>query len=130
MEKKDVPQDRGIYGQWHGINYAVDEDGNYALTPSAGWEPANWANRQAWDLLEQEIADIVGKVREDRLSPLAYHMARNLMDVKMLSQYAGLSRLRVRRHRRPRVFRRLKPALLERYAKIFRISVEQLMETP
>jgi hypothetical protein len=130
MKKKDVPQDEGIYGQWHGINYAVDEDGKYALTPSAGWEPANWANRQAWELLEQEIAEVLEKVKEDKLSPLAYHMARNLMDVKMLSRYTGLACWRVKRHLRPRVFRRLKPALLERYARIFKMNAEQLTETP
>jgi hypothetical protein len=130
MKKNDVPQDKGIYGEWHGISYAVDEDGKYVLTPSAGWEPANWANRQAWDLLEQEIAEVLEKVKEDKLSPLAYHMARNLMDVKMLSQYAGLARWRVKRHLKPRVFRRLSPALLERYAAIFKIEVAQLMEAP
>jgi hypothetical protein len=130
MEKKDVPQDKGIYGQWHGICYALDENGKYTLTPSAGWEPTNLANRQAWELLEQEIAEIIEKVKEDELSPLAYHMARNLMDVKMLSLYAGLSRWRVKRHLKPRVFRRLNPAILERYAKVFKINVEQLMEAP
>jgi hypothetical protein len=130
MEKKDVPQDKGIYGQWHGINYAVDEDGKYVLAPSAGWEPANWANRQAWDLVEQEIAGILEKVKENKLSPLAYHMARNLMDVKMLSQYTGIARWRVKRHLKPRAFRRLNPALLERYAKVLKINVEQLMEAP
>lgn len=130
MEKKDVPQDKGIYGEWHGISYAVDEEGKYVLTPSAGWEPANWANRQAWDVLEQEIAEILQKIKEDKLSPLAYHMARNLMDVKMLSQYTGIARFRVKRHLKPRTFRRLGPAVLERYAKVFKIDVGQLMETP
>lgn len=130
MKEKDVPQDKGIYGQWHGISYAVDEDGKYVLTPSAGWEPANWANRQTWDLLEQEIAGVLEEVKEGKLSPLAYHMARNLMDVKMLSDYTGLARWRVKRHFKPLVFRRLNPAILERYAKIFKITVEQLMEAP
>ena len=118
MKKEDVPQDEGIYGRWHGISYAVDEDGKYALIRSAGWEPANWANRQAWDLVEQEIAEVLDKVREDKLSPLAYHMTRNLMDVRLLSRHIGIARWRVKRHLRPDVFRRLDPAILERYARI------------
>jgi hypothetical protein len=130
MKKEDVPQDEGLYGRWHGISYAVDEDGKYALIRSAGWEPANWANRQAWDVVEQEIAGIVEKIGEGRVSPLAYYMARNLMDVKLLSRHAGLAQWRVKRHLRPGVFRRLSPTILERYAKIFKISVEQLKETP
>lgn len=130
MKKEDVPQDEGIYGRWHGISYAVGEDGKYALIRSAGWEPANWANRQAWDLVEQEIAEVLDKVREDKLSPLAYHMTRNLMDVRLLSRHIGIARWRVKRHLRPDVFRRLDSAILERYARIFKMNVEQLMETP
>jgi len=130
MEKKDVPQDKGIYGEWHGICYAIDENGKYVLARSAGWEPTNLANRQAWDLLEQEAGEIIEKVKEGRVSPLAYHMARNLMDVKMLSQYTGFPRWRVKRHLKPHVFRRLDSALLERYASIFKIKVEQLREVP
>ncbi len=130
MKEKDVPQDEGIYGRWHGINYAVDEDGKYVLTPSAGWEPANWANRQAWDLVEQELAEILDQVKQGTLSPLAYHMARSLMDVKMVSRYAGIACWRVKRHCKPRVFMRLSPALLERYANIFKITVAQLVEVP
>jgi hypothetical protein len=130
MEKKDVPQDAGIYGQWHGISYAVDENGKYMLARSAGWEPANLANKQAWEVLEEEIREIIRNVKEERMSPLAYHMARNLMDVKMLAQYAGLPRWRVKRHLKPHVFNRLDPALLEVYAKVLRITVEELRKVP
>jgi hypothetical protein len=130
MDRKDVPQDKGIYDRWHGISYAVDDDGRYVLAHSAGWEAANIANQQAWDLVEQEIAAILDKVRKDELSPLAYHMARSLMDVRMLSRYAGLSRFRVRRHLKPPIFRRLSPPLLERYAKVFNMRVEELKEIP
>lgn len=130
MDRKDVPQDKGIYGQWHGISYAVDDDGRYVLTDSSGWDPANVANRQSWEVVEQEIADILVRVRNDELSPLAYHMARNLMDVRLLSRYVGLSCFRVKRHLKPRVFRRLSPVFLERYARIFKIEVEELKEIP
>jgi hypothetical protein len=36
----------------------------------------------------------------------------------------------VKRHLKPRVFRRLNPALVERYARVFNIRPEQLMEVP
>ncbi|MBA4417537.1 MAG: hypothetical protein C0392_06470 [Syntrophus sp. (in: bacteria)] len=128
MEKKEVPQDRGIYGKCTGICYAVDENGKYVLSPSAGWEPANIANQQAWELMEEQIAETRERVKRGELSPLAYYMARNLMDVKILAQYIGLPKWRVKRHLKPRVFRRLNPRLLERYAKLFNIKMEQLME--
>jgi hypothetical protein len=100
------------------------------LSKSAGWEPANTANQQAWELLEQELAQTAEKVKAGLLSPLAFHMARNLMDVKVLARYAGIARWRVKRHMRPAIFARLDRAVLERYAKIFNITVEQLVEIP
>ncbi|MDR2018088.1 MAG: hypothetical protein LBQ00_04335 [Syntrophobacterales bacterium] len=130
MEKKDVSQDKGIYGQWHGISYAVNENGDYELTSTAGWEPANVANRQVWNLVQHEIEDVLNRVKNNELSPIAYHTVRCLMDVKILSRYIGFSRFTVRRHFKPHIFKRLDPAILERYARIFGITVEQLQEAP
>jgi hypothetical protein len=130
MDKKEVPQDEGIYGQWHGICYAVDENGKYVLSKSAGWEPTNAANRQAWELLEQELAEIAEKVKAGTLSPLAYHMTGHLMDVKILARYAGIARWKVKRHLKPEIFARLDRTVLERYAKIFNVTVEKLTEMP
>jgi len=126
MDKKNVPQDNGVFGQWHGINYAVDESGQYVLEKTSGWEPVNVANAQAWGAVEERIAFIREKMEKGELSPIAYYMEKCLMDVKMLSRYTGLSRWRVKRHLDAKVFRRLPPSLLERYAKVFCISVEQL----
>ncbi len=130
MEKNDVPQDEGIYGQWHGICYAVDENGKYVLSKSAGWEPTNTANRQAWELIEHELEEIAQKVKEGVVSPLAYHMKRNLMDIKILARYSGIAQWRVKRHMKPAVFARLDRKTTERYAHAFGISVEQLTEMP
>jgi len=130
MEERDVPQDKGMYGQWHGISYAVDKDGRYILASSAGWEPANLANQQAWEALQEEAAGIADRVRRGELSPLAYHMTLRLMDVKILSRYMGFSRFRVRRHLKARAFGKLDDATLERYAKVFGITREQLQKVP
>jgi len=119
-----------MYGQWHGISYAVDKDGRYILASSAGWEPANLANCQAWEALKEEAAGIADRVRRGELSPLAYHMTLRLMDVKILSRYMGFSRFRVRRHLKARAFGKLDAATLERYAKVFGITKEQLQKVP
>jgi hypothetical protein len=57
-------------------------------------------------------------------------MARCQMDVSLLASYVGLARWRVRRHLRPAVFSRLKPALLARYADIFAVLPEMLGRIP
>ena len=104
MNKKEVPQDKGVLDHWHNIQYAVDENGKYTLVPSSGWEPANIANYQAWGIIEERLSQVIEKVSAGELSPLAYHMEKNLMDIALLAKYVRLSRWRVKRHLRPRFF--------------------------
>lgn len=131
MKISEVPQDRGmIQGQLKEICYAVDENGAFVLAKSAGWEPKNIANDQAWELIKEQVKDTVAKINAGKLSPLAYHMVRNLMGVGLLAKYVGYSRLRVWRHLRPTGFRRLKPAQLKRYADIFAMDVQDLSRIP
>lgn len=130
MKKKDVPQDPHLFGSWKEVSYALDEDGKYVLVPSAGWEPANIANDMAWESIEAEVGRVVERVRAGELSPLAYHMARRQMDPGMLAGYTGLFKFQVRRHMKPAAFRRISPALANRYAAILRITTDELMEMP
>jgi hypothetical protein len=130
MNKKEVPQDNGVLDHWHNIQYAVDENGKYTLVPSSGWEPSNIANYQAWGIIEERLSQVIETVNAYKLSPLAYHMEKNLMDVALLTKYVRISRWRVKRHLRPDVFRRLPLNVLERYAKLFNISIEELQKVP
>jgi hypothetical protein len=63
---------------------------------------------------------------QGKLSPIAYYMEKNIMDVKLLASYIGLPRWKVRRHLKPTVFAKLDEMVLRRYADLFRISVEAL----
>ena len=130
MKATDVPQDQAILGPWHEICYALDEEGHYVLAPSAGWDPANLANRQAWETIAAEVTRAIAAVRNGTASPIAYHMAVQQMDVALLARYVKLSRWRVRRHLRPEIYRKLKPLLRERYAAVFRLSVSDLDRLP
>lgn len=130
MRRKDVPQDRGILGEWKEIHYAVDDDGRYVLVPTAGWEPKNDANRMAWESIDEEVRSVLAKVRSGELSPLAYHMARHQMDPGMLAGYVGCFRWQVRRHMQPEAFRRIPRTLAMRYASVFRLSPEELARVP
>lgn len=129
MLEKDVPQDAGIFqeGQKE-VCYAVDEEGRYRLVPSAGWEPKIIVNDQAWDLLTEQLDQVRQKVLNGELSPLAFHMAKNQMDVTLLSQYSGIFRWRVRRHLKPAIFTKLKKPVLELYATLFKTTFEKLTD--
>ena len=81
-------------------------------------------------LIAAGLAGVLEKVKKKELSPLAYHMNRNLMDVKLLSQYTGLGAWRVKRHLKPQVFNKLDNEALQLYAAVLNMTVEQLKEVP
>lgn len=130
MRQEQVPQDAAILDQWHEIAYAIDEQGRYVLTPSAGWDAANLVNLQAWQTIAEEITAALAQIDKGEASPLLFHMARNQMDVGLLAAYAGLARWRVRRHLQPKSYRKLSPALRARYAQLFRVEPEELDRLP
>ena len=112
------------------ICYAVDEDDRYVLAPSAGWKVKNIANDQAWEIIRQQVVDTLKKIEAGQLSPLAFHMVKNQMNVGLLARYVRFNRWRVKRHLKPEVFARLKTSVLKKYAEIFDISIAQLCEVP
>ena len=130
MKKQEVPQHPGLFGERKAVCYALDDEGGYVLAPTAGWNPVNLANRQAWEELARELTEVHGEVLAGRKSPLAYHMARRQMDAALLARYTALSRWRVRRHLRPEIFARLDRELLARYAEVLQLSVEDLCQLP
>jgi len=130
VKQEDVPQDAATLDQWQKVDYAVDDEGRYVLVPTAGWEPSNLANIQAWQLIGEEIEVALQQIRSGAASPLLYHMVHNQMDVALLADYVQLSRWRVKRHLQSKHFATLSAALRERYAAVFKIAVENLDLVP
>ena len=131
MKIDDVPQDRGIItDERREVCYAVDDQGRYVMTGSAGWEPKNIANRQAWQLIDIAATRALEKVHAGKASPLAYHMANHQMSVGLLAKYAETNRLKVLLHLRPGSFERMTPEQLKRYADAFGLPVSELKSVP
>lgn len=129
MNIKEVPQDDAGFlreGKVRDVCYAVDDEGNYKQVLSVGWGPKNEAIKQAWEQINSKSEKIRQKVLSGKLSPLAYHMEKGLMNITLLSQYTGFSRWAVRRHLKPSGFQKLSSAYLEKYAEVLTISVETL----
>lgn len=131
MKKKDVPQDdENLFeGKFKVVKYAVDEDGKYGTVGSSGWEPENAVLNQAWDEINKKVQETLAKIEANELSPLAYHMEKNIMDVGMLSQYMDISKRNVSKHLEPNDFNNLDEKTLKRYADVFDITVEELKKT-
>jgi hypothetical protein len=132
MKMSEVPQDRGMIvdDNLKEICYAVDDDGSIVLAKSAGWDPKNVANDQAWELIKEQVLETVEKIKAGKRSPLAYHMVRHQMGLGLLAEYVGYNRLRVWCHLKPTGFKRLKPDQLKRYADVLNMDVADLSMVP
>lgn len=130
MKKQEVPQDNeGLQeDKFRDLCYAVDEDGNYVTVQSSGWSPKNAAMKQAWEEINIKVEKARQEVLKGERSILAYHMEKNIMTVKLLSQYSGIPRRKVKKHLRPDGFSRMRQNELQRYAEAFNISIDQLTD--
>jgi len=129
MNVNEVPQDPKDFKEGDKVKklvYAVDKDGKYTGVNSAGWEAENFAMKQAWDDVDETLADVTAKVRAGELSPIAYYMQKNLMDVALLAKYIGKWKWKVNNHMKPAIFDKLDAETLTKYAQIFNITVDEL----
>jgi hypothetical protein len=130
MTIDEVPQDQRDFRDGEKLKklvYAVGSDGKYTGIPSAGWEAENFVLKQAWDDIEDTLAETEQKVRSGQLSPIAWFMHKNLMDIALLAKYAGKWQWQVKNHMKPEVFKTLSPAVLNKYAAVFNITVDELI---
>lgn len=130
MQVKDVPQDPSILEGHQRACYARDASGHYVIATSRGWEVERVANQHAVDAIDAHVAAVLRDVKAGKLSVLAYHMAHFHMDTRMLAAHTGIWSMRIRRHLRPEVFRRLPEAIHKRYAAAFNIDVAALVKVP
>ena len=128
MKKDKVPQDEGITGGiTREVQYAIDENGKYVKTLSKGWEPKNIVNDIAWEGINERIEMADDKIKAGNASPILHFMEKNQMTVSILADYVELSKWKVKRHLKPKGFKKLNKDILDLYAKIFEISVDELL---
>jgi len=82
--------------------------------------------KQSWDAAQQRLDEVKQLVIIGKSSPIAYYMEKILMEVPMLAAYMEIPKWRVKRHMKSKVFKKLKPEILSKYAAIFEIPVDQL----
>lgn len=128
MKTTEVPQDDAnmLQGKFKEPVYSLDSEGNYITVPSVGWDPKNEVMKEAWDNVNDKIDKAKQDVLEGRLSPIAYYIEKNIMDVGLVASYMGMWKCKVKRHLKPKNFDKLNNEILEKYARVFNISVDQL----
>jgi hypothetical protein len=132
MKVNEVPQDHTTeYYEWiKKACYAVNDEGKYVIVPSNGWNEEEIINGLAVNELAVNLEKTRKAVLAGEKSPLAYHMERRQMIPDILGKTAGISPFRVKRHCRPEIFSKLKPSVLDRYAKALAITIEELKTVP
>ena len=128
MKNKDVPQDNTntLKGISKKAIYSVDDNGIYTITPSSGWEAEDVVLLDVIGDYEEKAEEARLKVSKNETSPIEYFMYKRYMDLPGLSQAMGISTLRIKRHFKPDVFKKLKNNIVQEYAHLFRIDIDTL----
>lgn len=124
MKLSEVPKDDAnvLEGKTSFIQYAVDNNGKYVQEKSPGFQPQNIALEQAWEEANEHISEALQEVIENKKSPIFYFMHRELMDAKILSEYMGMAKWRVKRHFKPEVFQKLSFDKIQKYVEVFKLE--------
>jgi hypothetical protein len=132
MKVNEVPQHNlpEYYERMLKANYALNDEGKYVLVPSKGWDVDELVNRLAFDEFKVKLEETRKAVLSGKKSPLAYYMELRMMIPDLLGKTAGIAAFRVKRHLRPKIFAKLKPAILDRYAQALAITREELKTVP
>jgi len=130
MKVDEVPQDGAflVEGRMSDLYYVVDDKGHYTKVLSKGWAPKNDAIRLAWNRIYEKAEEIRQQVLSGIMSPIAFYMELNVMDVNILASYTGLPRRKVRKHMKMKGFRKLTPELIQTYGNALNLTNDELTD--
>ena len=128
MKKQDIPQDESNLqsANMTEMLYVTDENNNYTTAQSIGWEAKKAALDESMELINERIEEAKQNVTNNIVSPIIYFMELNKMDLQVLSAYVGKWQWTVKRHAKPKIFKKLSNSTLKKYADTFGISVDEL----
>jgi hypothetical protein len=106
--------------------YTFDKEKGYTRTVSYQNPSNQTIIKQSWDAAEDRLEEVRAKVLAGKVSPIAYYMEKVLMEVPMLAAYMEIPKWRVKWHLRPGAFKRLSPAMLQKYASVLEITPGEL----
>lgn len=131
MKQEEVPQENNktLAGIKKAV-YATDTKGNYVAIASDGWEVEEIVTSQAVEEFERLAKDALLKVQNKEISPLAYHMVKNRMDLALLAQTTGFFKWTIKRDFKVEKFATMSEKRALIYAEVMGITVDELRSTP
>lgn len=127
MKKEDLPQDKsGLKDFTREVYYVKNADGTYEQALSTGWQVKSDALDGAWEEVDRRVTLALEAFHAGTASPILYYMEKNLMDLPTLAGYTGFWSFCVKRHLKLKPFKKLNDKKLSKYAKAFRITIDEL----
>jgi Ni,Fe-hydrogenase maturation factor len=128
VKKQDIPQDESNLqsANMTEMLYVTDENNNYTTAQSIGWEAKKAALDESMELINERIEEARQNVANNLVSPIVYFMELNKMDMQVLAAYVNMWQWTVKRHAKPKTFKKLSDSTLKKYADAFDISVDEL----
>lgn len=128
MKKQDLPQDESNLksANMTEVLYVTDENDQYTTANSIGWEAKKLALDESLSLINERIEEAKQNVANGICSPILYFMELNKMDLAVLAAYSGFWQWTIKRHSKPKIFKKLSDSTLKKYAHAFGITVEEL----
>jgi len=108
------------------VIYTVNEQGGYTTTLERD-DREFILSYQFSDSFQEKAAEAKKRVLAGQASAIEYFMYKSLLDPAGLGQAMGIATWRVKRHFKPAVFKKLNKRIIEAYAKIFNITVDDLI---
>ncbi len=128
-KRQDVEiSDGEIKSDFEILHYSINQDGHWEEKMVQNWGAKDIIATQTWIIVQERIESARQEVLNGTLSPIGYYIVKCIMDPKLCGQCVGLSTWRVKRHMRPRNFRKLSQQKLQRYADAFQITIEELSQ--
>jgi hypothetical protein len=131
MKEKEVPQDNDENYEGHKkIRYARSEDGQVIKVASSGWSVEKDATSLAWDDINEKLQETYQAVENGTLSPLAFHMEKELLEPSLLAANLGFWVFTVKKHLKPKHFKKLNSKYLKFYTEYFELTEKDFKTIP
>jgi hypothetical protein len=127
MKKEALPQDESsLKGFSKEVCYVKNSEGKYESDLSSGWDVKSEALNNAWEDINEQIAEAKKAINSGEKSPVYYYFIKHLMDFQVLSGYTGFWKFSIKKHMTPYGFKKLNDKKLTKYAKAFDITIDEL----
>jgi len=109
------------------ILYVEKEDGRYGPVQTGSYITANYLDDYFLKRKNLEN-DLKQQILRKEISPVKYYMVLEDLTVSELASRMKTWKWRIRKHLLPENFHSIPPSMLQRYASVFNVTVEDLIQ--